>query len=237
MSDLVRVALVAEGPTDRIVIESALRAMLVGRSFVIVQLQPEASLAFGELGGGWGGVYRWCKQSAKRGGGRLSMDRLLNFDILIIHVDADVAASAYGEANIVEDENDLELPCEAPCPPPSDTTNALRSVVCSWFGETVEPEGVVLCTPSKSTEAWVVAMLFSADPVLNGELEFECCADPAVRLSQQSKRQRIKKTQRDYQDRSVRLEAEWPRIAAEGGMTEASRFRADVLAAMSNHVA
>ena len=73
----VRIALVAEGPTDAIVIEAALRAVFASRTFVLQQLQPEGSAAFGEMGTGWVGVYRWCRQTATRGGGRLSHDRLL----------------------------------------------------------------------------------------------------------------------------------------------------------------
>ena len=150
MSEPIRVGLVAEGPTDRIVVECALRAMLAERSFVLTQMQPEGSLAFGNLGAGWGGVYRWCKQSARRGDGRLSMDRLLQFDLLVIHVDADVAVLEYTGANIVADNSDAALPCEQPCPPSSGTTNALRQVVLSWCGENSIPERTVLCVPSKS---------------------------------------------------------------------------------------
>ena len=41
MSDPLRIALVAEGPTDGVVIESALRAMLNDRPFVLNQIFPE----------------------------------------------------------------------------------------------------------------------------------------------------------------------------------------------------
>lgn len=87
MSELLHIALVAEGPTDRIVLEAVIKAILNNRPFVLNQLQPEGSLAFGELGAGWSGVYRWCKQSVKRGSGRLSNDRLVFnlYDILILH--------------------------------------------------------------------------------------------------------------------------------------------------------
>lgn len=57
MSDPLHIALVVEGPTDRIVIEAVLKAMLRDRAFVITQLQPEGSVAFGGLGAGWVGVY------------------------------------------------------------------------------------------------------------------------------------------------------------------------------------
>ena len=55
MSDPVQVALVAEGPTDMIVIDAALRAIFKDKPFVLKQIQPEGSLAFGSLDGGWAG--------------------------------------------------------------------------------------------------------------------------------------------------------------------------------------
>src|SRR5205085_10570829 len=93
MSDPLRIALVAEGPTDGVVIEAALRSMLSERPFVLTQIFPEGSISFGQLGTGWAGVYRWCHQSAKRGNGRLQGDALVfqNYDLLILHLDADVA--------------------------------------------------------------------------------------------------------------------------------------------------
>ena len=63
MSDL-RVALIAEGPTDAVVIGAALKALLP-RSFTLTQLQPEPTLP--KLGTGWGGVLRWCLEFAQRG--------------------------------------------------------------------------------------------------------------------------------------------------------------------------
>ena len=165
------------------------------------------------------------------------MDRLLQFDLLIIHVDADIAERGYSDANIVPDAGDLRLPCDRPCPPASRTANALRRVILSWCGENGAPKGVVICIPSKNTEAWVVAMLFPADPVVSGRIEFQCLNNPAARLAQQSKRHRLKKSQRDYQDRSSQLETEWPRISAQGGLSEASRFRADITASISPLVA
>lgn len=56
MSEL-RIALVAEGPTDYEVIHAALRAVLP-RSFVMTPLQPEGNRPV--MGNGWGGVLKWC---------------------------------------------------------------------------------------------------------------------------------------------------------------------------------
>ncbi|TAN71534.1 MAG: hypothetical protein EPN20_04585 [Magnetospirillum sp.] len=234
MSDPLRVALVVEGPTDHIVIDAAMRAMLGNRRFILTPLQPEGSLAFGPLGGGWGGVYRWCVQQARDGGGRLSLNRMLDrFDLLIVHVDADVADDTYAAANITPRPADLPLPCARPCPPAAESTNPLRAVVLSWCGEPAPPERILFCVPSKSMEAWVVASLFPNDAaVMSRTVPFECYPTPESRLGQQPKNVRFAKRQPDYRARSLHLRTEWPRIAAPGGLEEANRFRLEFLAAV-----
>ncbi len=234
MSELLRIAVVAEGPTDTIVIEAALRAIVTDQPFVLTQLQPEGSLAFGETGGGWGGVYRWCKQSLQRGNGRLANDRLVldSFDVLVIHLDADVAGRKYADSTITPNDGDRKLPCEYACPPPAATTDALRAVLLSWCAERQPPPRVVLCVPSKAMEAWVVASLFPSDAAVIGATAFECFAAPESRLAQQPKRKRIRKAQSDYRDSSAIIQNQWPRIAAPTEFGEAYRFQCDMLAAL-----
>ena len=67
MSEL-RIALVAEGPTDYEVIQAALKAILP-KPFVMVQLQPAATQ--GIMGTGWCGVLKWCQSAHQRHSGSL----------------------------------------------------------------------------------------------------------------------------------------------------------------------
>ena len=230
VSEPLRIALVAEGPTDAIVIKGALRSILGARSFVLIQLQPEGSTAFGPLGTGWAGVYRWCKQSAARGDGQIDRDHLLfrNYDMVILHLDADVASHDYAQGAITPEQPERALPCECPCPPASATTDALRRVLLSWCGASTPPPKVVICMPSKSTEAWVLAALFPRDRAVTAGLE--CFPAPESRLSQQRKSARISKSQRDYRRRESDITNAWPRLAAPGGLGEAARFQRDFLA-------
>ncbi len=187
MSSL-RIGLVAEGPTDFVVIEAALRSILGGdRPFVLNPLQPEGSAAFGTLGTGWVGVYRWCKQATRSGHGRLGDFHLLfaTHDLLILHLDADVAGKKYQDGNLTPEANDGFLPCEQACPPASATTDELRKILMSWCNESSTPPKVVVCTPSKSTEAWVVAAILPQDKAV--EAGIECFPDPEVRLGLQRK--------------------------------------------------
>lgn len=232
MSEPLRIALVAEGPTDGVVIESALRAMLGERPFVLKQIFPEGSLSFGEMGSGWVGVYRWCHQSAKRGKGRLSQDALVfqNYDLLVLHLDADVAGLSYEDGSLTNEPGDGALPCHQPCPPPSATVTALRPVLLSWCGETAVPQRTVICMPSKSTEAWVVAMLFPGDQAMRQGIE--CYANPELRLAQQPKGRRLRKKKRDYLERADQFVSGWARVAAPCALTEAYRFQSEFLVAV-----
>ena len=234
MSEPLRVALVAEGPTDGIAIRAALRAILGERLFVLTQIFPEGSISFGAAGSGWVGVYKWCHQAVTRGDGRLRTDALVfeNYDLLILHLDADVANANYGQGSIQPAATDGALPCEHPCPPASDTTAALRSVLLSWCGEQAVPDCCVVCIPSKSTEAWVLASLFPNDQaVLQG---VECHPNPASRLMQQPAAHRIRKKRRDYLEHEDALKAAWPNIAGPGGLSEARRFQTEFLAILPN---
>lgn len=230
MSDPLRIAAVVEGPTDRIFLTSVLRAILGELSFRLTQLQPEGSAAFGTLGAGWAGVYRWCHQAAIRGGGRLTADAILfsGFDLLLLQLDAEVAAEHYANGSITPGAPDLPLPCDRPCPPPKAATDALRKVLLSWCGEATTPPKVIVCIPSRTMEAWVVASLFPNDQLVRRGIE--CLSRPESRLANQPKAKRLKKNQRHYQARSAVFQAEWTRLAANGGLEEAHRFDREVRA-------
>jgi len=239
MSETVRIALVAEGVTDYEFLRATIESMLDGRSFDLKLLQPEGSVAFtgggdaGPLGGGWKGVYKWCLQAAQRGDGGLSGDPLfIGYDLLLLHLDADVANEdpAHHRLDPIPALNGV-LPCARDCPPPSATTDPLRQVLLSWVGETQIPPRTVLCTPSKSTEAWVMAVFFPHDREMLRR-GWECQPDPESRLGQQPARQRFTKRQTDYQMRQASIQAGWPTVVA--GLSEARRFHDDFLTAVRN---
>lgn len=59
-----------------------------------------------------------------------------------------------------------------PCPPARDTADALRRVVAQgWLGRSSLPDFVVLATPSRSTDTWIVASL---EPPYSGNQPLEC---------------------------------------------------------------
>ena len=229
MSDLLRIAAAVEGPTDEIVLRAVLRALLPDRDFEFHTLQPEGSAAFGSMGAGWVGVYRWSRQAVSEGGGSVSgSSALSNHDLLIVHVDADVAGKTYADGNI-RDAPCEDLPCERPCPPPDETTNALRAVVLNWLGEQERPPRVVLCTPSKSIEAWMLAAICPENPVVRRD-DWECRPNPEGQLATLPGDQRFRKRPEDYRGKQGEIEKAWPQISAR--LTEAARFEAEFLAAV-----
>ncbi len=237
MSSTLRIALVAEGITDFVVLKAVIEAMLNGRSFDLKLLQPEESVAFtgagmaGLLGGGWKGVYKWCRQSARRSGGSISTDVLFdNYDLLVLHLDADVAGEDPANYPITPiSELAGHLPCEHACPPPEATTNPLRIEMLSWIGENTLPPRTILCTPSKSIEAWVIAAFFPNDKEMI-KRGWECHPRPESRLAQQKLPHRFGKSQAEYEERRMQFQANWPVIAER--LSEAARFQHDFRIAM-----
>lgn len=232
MSNTLQIALVAEGITDYVVINAAIESMLNGRSFILKLLQPEGSVAFtgsgnaGLLGGGWKGVYQWCLQATDCGGQLSYHPLFINYDLLVLHLDADVASETPDSST--PDLNGV-LPCGQPCPPASATTDALRTVMLSWVGETQIPPKTVRCTPSKSTEAWIMAIFFPNDKEM-ARKGYECHPKPESRLGQQPKNLRFSKNLADYEQRKLDIQTGW--AMAVNNLTEARRFQDDFFFAM-----
>ena len=234
MYEPLRIAAAVEGPTDAVVLRAILRALLPDDAdFVFQTLQPEGSAAFGAAsfgatGAGWVGVYRWCRQSAREGGGSVSgCSALSHHDVLIVHVDADVAGNTYAGGRIQDAPRD-DLPCEKPCPPPKRTTNTLRAVVLNWLGEHECPPRTVLCTPSKNMEAWVLAAVWPENKIVQQD-DWECRVNPEGQLAAMPKRRRFKKSPSDYQRMEDGLTKAWPSVSER--LTEAERFEAEFSAA------
>jgi hypothetical protein len=237
MSDL-NIALIAEGKTDFIVLEAALKA-IIDRPFVLNLLQPETSDAFGGAGahgGGWGGVYRWCRQLVSMGCAVAANPSLAGYDLVLVHVDADVAGMRYEEAGINDGHTDL--PCELPCPPPEASVNALRDVVAGWLNLTNQgmlPERWAFCNPSKCTEAWVAAALYgSSEPLFMTGIE--CNPEMENWLSQRPIREgRIirsnKKQTSVYRSIAQKIADDWLDVCAH--CSQAGRFGDEVMAALN----
>lgn len=240
MSDDLRIALVAEGPTDAILITAALKAILP-RSFVLTFLQPEATRP--EMGSGWCGVLKWCHAFSRRGVASLEVDPLLfSYDMIILHIDADVADMKYGDCG--QEASQLaasigwpRLPHPTDCPPPQNAANYMETCLLSWLGLASRGPRTVHCIPSKAVESWLsVAVLPTGDPLLTS---VECRFDLAEKLAilpkkilsngGLPKKRRIKKKNKvDYQANAPQLQHQWGRVRSV--CSQAAAFEAQVLA-------
>lgn len=229
MSDLPpRIKVVCEGPTDLVVIESALNSILPGREFELVLLQPETSevgSGAGPFGGGWKGVRGWSLARREEAGSLRASSAMLQTDLFILHLDADVA-------------DEEEINCREDCPPPEATTNRLRGIVLAWLGEPDLPPRAVFCTPSKCTEAWVIAALYPGDRIVtSGKLE---CRDKVAgllagkpsseRLLRKKGKKKYDKDEDAYRARSGDFTSAWQTVR--NTCTEANKFSHDVLVVM-----
>jgi hypothetical protein len=224
MSDL-RIALVAEGVTDLVVIRAALKAIL-GRPFILTQLQPEPTMT--RRGQGWCGVFNWCREFASRKHATLNQDPVLaGFDLCIIHLDADVGHKKYADGGgKIEDvgRSLLSLPCDQSCPPASTTVDELRARVLNWLGIHHLGSKAVFCVPSKSTGTWMACA--ALEDVSSRFPNLECRLSVDDELDRLRLQDRIRKSKREYEAREVLISGRWNRI--EELCSQALRFRTEL---------
>ncbi len=231
MSNL-RIGLVAEGPTDAILIEAALQAF-AGRPFVLSLLQPEASLP--HLGSGWCGLVKWCRQTASQGYPTLDANPLLSqIDLLIIHLDADVAGKSYADCGLAIGSLSVStswppLPSGLPCPPANAQTRHLEQALTAWMAPALPgPDKTVFCIPAQCTGTWLAAgHLPPGDRLLSSP---ECQADIEIHLGQLPLNKRIRKSVKEYRAHAHLITRNWTQI--KGLCPQAAAFEAHVLAAI-----
>ena len=230
MSDL-RVALVAEGPTDAVIVEAVLKALLT-RPFILTLLQPEPTRP--KLGAGWGGVLRWCLNFANRSPASFEDDPSMpGFDLFMVHIDADVAEMSYtdvsNEVAAMAAQRDWPLlPNSHPCPPALASADVMRACLLSWAGLSVPGPKTVLCVPSKAIEAWLTAAVFDNGHALLNNLE--CNLNLERQLKTLPKAQRIKKTRREYPVRAHNVTQSWATVRQR--CSQAERFSKELKAVM-----
>ncbi|HFG1573999.1 TPA: hypothetical protein ACGFXZ_003009 [Vibrio cholerae] len=230
MSDL-RIALIGEGPTDYVIIEAALKAILP-HPFILTQLQPEATQP--EMGSGWGGVLKWCYTASERFAGPVTSDPTLSgYDMLIIHLDVDVTGFSYADcgANVAQmavDRGWQNLPIHCVCPPAEYCANALIPVIESWLGA-ASLGRTVLCLPAQSSGTWLAAAYLPAEhALLANEPE---CSGIEEQLERLPKQLKVKKSQREYRSKAPTITTQWNKVKQV--CNQALRFEQSVKALIS----
>jgi hypothetical protein len=207
----VRIGIVAEGPTDHLVLEALIARVLNVGEFV--RLYPDDSRSLGGPGG-WQGVRAWC--TANQGALEAIMRAITGreIDLLVIHIDCSAAPTNGIPFN---------------CPPPTATAEALRNQVVTWLGG-VLADYAVIATPSYCTDTWTVVAL---EPGQRGRADLEC--DPLIdrhllregRL--RTKEGRVQKSVRRYEALAAVVASEADAVLS--ACSEAASFRGRLLAA------
>jgi hypothetical protein len=159
------VGVVTEGKRDFPIFEAVIKRLCP--AVEVVRCIHPRSDELTNVGGdieetGWTGVRRWCRRYGPRLT-RFMRDYGEPLDMLVIQVDASIAHRP-------------EINRERPCPPASDTTDALRDLVIQWVGGQL-PHNVIVAVPSKTADAWVCAAFVREDGLL------ECDPEPLERLT------------------------------------------------------
>lgn len=226
-----RIALVAEGPTDYEVIHAALKAILPDR-FTLTLLQPEPTRP--AMGGGWGGVLKWCYAAGERHAATLDTDPTLeNYDLLLIHLDVDVAQAQYADCGLLVPAQAAAkgwatLPCNRPCPPVVDTCTQLEAVLLSWMSPAQVGAKTVLCLPAQSSGTWLAAATLPVGHALL--VGHECNVTVETQLAQLPLAHRIRKVTREYRSHAGQVTTNWAHV--KGLCSQAVAFEQAVQAAL-----
>ncbi|MDR2755337.1 MAG: hypothetical protein LBC20_06485 [Planctomycetaceae bacterium] len=219
MSETLEIGIIAEGPTDILVIKEIVENLISDQcEFTCTSIQPKCSAAFEqlntELGTGWSGVCRCLLEMKEQSNGKFNQHiGIQRLDILIIHLDVDVTRQSYAEGHLRNIDDNLPCPsipcslspkrrklCPSNCDIPHQRADAIRQVVLNWLNCT--PQQLVFCTPSDAMDAWVFAAFFPDDTRIR-QNKLECVEKPERLLKSQPKQKRIEKTVMDYRKKVV----------------------------------
>ncbi len=148
----------------------------------------------------------------------LSGDTGPTLDMLVIHVDAEVAA----EHDLQEEDDAPITDVQQPCPPIAATASQLGRVIGRWLQCNDFPPQVILAIPAQDTESWTFAALFPEDELCRRD-DYECTRrgrdHPGYRLTLKKYgkvlRRRggeVKKPRRRYEQAILQVAANWDRV-------------------------
>ena len=211
---MIRVGLVAEGPSDWLALEEMIRTIEPDSDFL--HIRPDMTLVSGSPHG-WKGVRAWCREMGPILESFLVADPGLPLHLLVIHLDCTMAHN---------------IEADRPCPPADATSNALREIVTGeWLGRASLPAFVVLTTPSLSTDTWIVAAL---EPPYQGREPLECDRQAERELARRRllrlRDGEVKKPAAKYEPLAKQMGQRVDYVCA--ACSEAARFRSELAAAL-----
>lgn len=203
-----RVGIVAEGKSDFMVIEAVLKG--IDPTIEPQRIWPDFTVDGRPHGYGWRGVKAWCVENGPRLETFMRGVRGREIDLLVVHVDCSMAD---------------KVGAHRPCPPASDTADALCAVVLGdWLNREPSPLFLIVATPAQASDAWVVAAL---SPPFARIHEIECLPSPESELVRRRLLRRgsdgdVKKSASKYEPLAMNITDALDTVRAACG--EADRF-------------
>lgn len=163
----VKIRVIAEGPTDQLVIRELVNAYVTTQPKLDFEIDfiNEQPTADRTSGGGWGMVYKWCLQTpasereATYFGAGLFANNMggSSCDALLIHMDSDICEKIGDKTNI--------SPVPTKNAPPSARGVFIKQVIEEWlWPDQTERKGKHIIAPAvEAIEAWLVAGLSDND--------------------------------------------------------------------------
>lgn len=191
--------LVAEGPTDHVVINELADKLsdIHGKKIEIIELAPRADATSGTYPAfGWSAIEKWCKRYKTRTPEEVEAAEPAIRKVLLRSNWRALVAIDGADGLIIQMDNDIahEITCLGAFVPGSDRSTHCHSAILSWLGEGALPPEMHLAIASMSTETWILA---SYDPThivfsdltqpINYE-EIEDCEDRLISLGLKAKK-------------------------------------------------
>lgn len=237
-----RVGIIAEGTNDQILLENVLSGIL-GDDTAFLNLQPEPD-ASGAFGNGWKGVWKWCESHAA-GLTEYFYSITPNLDLLVIHMDGDVARCEKEVHCQCQRENcgmpnpthplscaqikDATCPVVLPCSAHDATPEAYAAHLRAFIKRLLQDQQklpICLCIPCDSMDTWIVA---AYDDLPN----YEMIVDPWIKMIAHSAhyhgiriKNRPKKNTHTYAELSSILYEKWDTVCSR--CPQAARFNQEI---------
>ena len=212
---MARIGLVAEGPSEFAFMEALVTQVFGGAE--VRQIHPDATLV-SAFGNGWKGVRAWCRENGSRLETVMRGIEGDELDVLVVHADCSMAHN---------------VDARHPCPPASNTADALQAVIITeWLGADECPSNVVIMTPAQSTDTWFFVGAGYGDNAAFDPLECSLAIEHELaRLKHYRwKAGEVKKSRRASEHLASLTAAAWGTVV--GKCREAERFSEALAAAL-----
>lgn len=201
--------LVAEGPTDHVVIREIAESLSVShnKKIEIIEMAPRADATSGSYPAfGWSAIEKWCKRYKTRTPAEIAAAPAHIRPSLMRNNWRALLAIDNADGLIIQIDNDIAHEISNPHPfiLGSNRTHHCHNSILMWLGETTLPSDLYLAVSSMSTETWILAAFEPTEPVFadlaapfNYE-NIEDCEDRLLKLGLRGKnkngRKRLLKT-------------------------------------------